>query len=271
MGIDPPFFHRCAGTEQGERRQVGHAAERGCLLQGLQQLANRKVVVSLGPIGGLEPAGREGIEEDLVMQGGSLRAVGKAVLQHQVLPFLQDRGCRVPVKGVHKDHNLVLQQALLLAVDVDLEIRVLGIQIDERYTVDPGRSPRQRTIRLGALQRRVREKDENFSLLQGLSPGILRCSHRQHFALHQASTEIVSSTARIFFGAIRFLLYASTNAPRIVSRPKPSPRGVLLDIDFDSNWSGRSLLRFGGCWCPQAPYAEEGNPNGRRAANIGRP
>ena len=58
------------------------------------------------------------------------------MLQHQVLPFLQDRRRRVPVQRVLKDDDIVREQSCLFAVDVDLKVRVLGIQVDQRDAVE---------------------------------------------------------------------------------------------------------------------------------------
>jgi hypothetical protein len=68
----------------------------------------------------------------LARRAVTLTAVGKAVLQHQVLPLLEQRRRRVPVQRKQKHEHVVLTQALLLAVDIDTVIRVLGVQINQR-------------------------------------------------------------------------------------------------------------------------------------------
>jgi hypothetical protein len=58
------------------------------------------------------------------------------VLQYQILPLLEDRRCRVPVEGVLKDHDVVLEEQLLLSVHVDVQLRICLVEIVDGDTVE---------------------------------------------------------------------------------------------------------------------------------------
>ena len=86
------------------------------------------------------------------MQRGAVGAVGKAVLQYQVLPLLQQCGGGVPVQREHEDHHVVLDQAALLALDIDTEVRVLAVQVDHGDALDPSRCLQQAAVDLRSVQ-----------------------------------------------------------------------------------------------------------------------
>ena len=78
------------------------------------------------------------------------------MLEHEIEPQLDDRRRRIPVERELQNQHLVLYQALLLAVDIDVVPRVTCVQIDHGDTVDPGRcvghlgiDPRSCRIRVG--------------------------------------------------------------------------------------------------------------------------
>ena len=60
------------------------------------------------------------------------------------------------------------QQALLFAIDIDFQGRVFGIQINQGYAGERGRGFCQRAVRLGALQRWMREQHQNAAALARL-------------------------------------------------------------------------------------------------------
>ena len=105
----------------------------------------------------------------LAMQGCALVAVGPAVLQHQILPFLEQRGCAVPVERMLHHDDLVTDEQLLLTGDVDIEVRVALVQIVDGHTVQIANCLDQGRITTRLLERRVREQDQDFSFRHGLS------------------------------------------------------------------------------------------------------
>ena len=51
-----------------------------------------------------------------------------------------------------KDDDIMLKASLLFPVDVDLKIRILGIQANQGYAVDTGNGIRHGTVDLGAVE-----------------------------------------------------------------------------------------------------------------------
>ncbi len=119
------------------------------------------MVVALGPVGGFHTARGQGIEKYLAVQGGPVQAVGKPVLQDQVLPLLQDGGSGVPVERVLEHHHLVRQQALLLAFDIDLKIEILGVQIDQRDAFQHSRGFGHVAVDFGVILRWVGKQHQH--------------------------------------------------------------------------------------------------------------
>ena len=88
-----------------------------------------EAVAAFVAIGFLGTTGRDRRHQEAARQPGAARAIGPAVLQHQILPFLDDGGRRVPVEGVLQHDEIMIEQPLLLARDVDVEVGILGVEI----------------------------------------------------------------------------------------------------------------------------------------------
>ena len=65
--------------------------------------------------------------------------VRESMLQHEVLPLLDDRGRRIPEERELKEDDIVPEQPLLLDVDVDIEARIVTIQVHEVDIGHPSR------------------------------------------------------------------------------------------------------------------------------------
>ena len=113
------------------------------------------MVVTLVAIRSLEAARGKRIQENLAVQCRPVGPIRETVFQYEILPFLQDGRRRIPVEGMLENDNLMIDQPRLFKVNIDLEIRVLGVQIDEGHTVDAGRCIRQRAIDFRAVQSRM--------------------------------------------------------------------------------------------------------------------
>ena len=124
----------CAVRDEGGKDL--HPAQACGLLQGSQELLDRVVVVAFPLVGDLASPGRNGAQERLSAQRRALTPVGPAVLEHQVLPLLQDRRARVPVERVLEDDDVVLLEQTLLPRDVDVEVRVRLVEIVHDHPVE---------------------------------------------------------------------------------------------------------------------------------------
>ena len=82
-------------------------------------------------------------------------AIGKAVLKNEVLPLLDNRRRGIPEQWKLEQDDVVVQQALLFDGDVDIEARVVAIQINKRDTIDRCRGTRHVTINVRVLMARV--------------------------------------------------------------------------------------------------------------------
>ena len=96
------------------------------------------------------------------MECGATVAVGPPVLEHQILPFLEDRRRRVPIERVLKDHDLVIRQKSLFARDVDVVCRIGLIEIVDRDSIDTANGIDQHPVDPRFADRRVRKEDEHF-------------------------------------------------------------------------------------------------------------
>ena len=85
------------------------------------------------------------------------------MFQHEVLPLLDQRGCAVPVERVLHDHDVVIGEELLLAGDVDVEIRVVLVQVVEGHAGKRAHGLHQPVVDPRLLQRRVGEQDEDLT------------------------------------------------------------------------------------------------------------
>ena len=154
MGDDQAAMHDERGVEL-------HAAQvRGLVHRG-QQLADGEAVVAVRRIGLLRTARGHGVHQHLALEGVAALAVGPAVFQHQVLPFLEDGRRAVPVKGVLEDDEVVFGEQLLLALDVDEEVGIGLVQIVEG---DAGQVPDfadEAHVDPAFLQGGMGEKDED--------------------------------------------------------------------------------------------------------------
>jgi hypothetical protein len=90
-------------------------------------------------------------------------AIGKAVLEHEVLPLFQEGGCGVPVKRVLKNDHLMLEEERLLAWNVDIEIRIFFVEVAKRHTREIAHGLNQDAIDSGFMKCRMGELDEHFS------------------------------------------------------------------------------------------------------------
>ena len=148
-------------SEKGERREIAHSAEKGGLLEGREVLAQRSSVLTARSIDLFARASGDGAEQRLAFERPPVRAVGEAVLEHEVHPLLQQRWTGVPVDRVLEDDHVVLQQPLLLAVDVDHELRVLGVEVGEAHAGDLARRGREVHVDLGAVGARMGVEDQD--------------------------------------------------------------------------------------------------------------
>jgi hypothetical protein len=119
------------------------------------------MVVAAAAVGVLDAAGGDRAEQLLAVQLLAVVPVGETVLEHQVLPFLENRRGRIPEQRKHEDDDVVLAQPALFTVDIDAVIRVLGIQVDDGNGLLPARGVEQRPVDLGAVLRWVREQDQD--------------------------------------------------------------------------------------------------------------
>ena len=138
-----------------------HAAELRRLLERQQEVEQGPLVVTRAAIRFGGAPGGDGGEPLLASQGMSLRAVGIAIFQHQVHPLLHDGGAGVPVEGVLEDDEIVLCQQCLLALHVYIHVRVLLIEVVQGDPLQAVDGLQQLPVGPGALQRRVRENNQN--------------------------------------------------------------------------------------------------------------
>ena len=83
------------------------------------------------------------------------------MLQHQVLPFLQDRRRAVPEDRVLKDDYVMVGEKLLLPLHIDIELGILLVEIVKGH---PGKLPhmiRENPVDVGFLQRRMGKQNQN--------------------------------------------------------------------------------------------------------------
>ncbi len=69
------------------------------------------------------------------MQCGPLLAIRPPVLQHEVFSLLDHRRGAVPVKRMLHHDAVVIEQSLLVS-HIDVQIRVVLIQVVERHSVE---------------------------------------------------------------------------------------------------------------------------------------
>ena len=70
------------------------------------------------------------------------------MFEHEVLPLLDERRGRIPEHGKLEQDHIVIEQALLLAVYVDLEAWIFGVKIDESDSINFFRFSDHRFIRM---------------------------------------------------------------------------------------------------------------------------
>ncbi len=87
----------------------------------------------------------------------------KPLLQHAILPLLQYGRCAVPVKGVVKNDETGREQPLLFQLDINMEIRVLFIEINDFNPWYILNCAQQRTVYAGLLRVGVGKEDEDFA------------------------------------------------------------------------------------------------------------
>jgi hypothetical protein len=66
-------------------------------------------------------------------------AIGKPMFEYEVLPLLDNRRRGIPEQRKLEQDDVVVQQALLLDVDIDIKARVITIQVDESDAIDRSR------------------------------------------------------------------------------------------------------------------------------------
>src|SRR5687768_5553379 len=118
-----------------ERREELHAAQIRGLIPRREQLADREPVVAALLVRGLRTTGRDRVERDLAAQLRAAGTVGPPVLEHEVLPLLEDRWDRVPVERVLEHDDVVLEQQLLLEPDVDSQRRIFLVEVADRDAI----------------------------------------------------------------------------------------------------------------------------------------
>ena len=156
------------GRQEAGLQQVGR------LLQRLQEFAHREAVVAARLIGIGRAPGGNGRDPFLASQSIAPRTIGPAIDQHVIQPLLHQRRNRIPVERVLEDETIMGQQGLLLGRDVDLALRIKGVNVAHRdvrlrrQALCPG------TIDPGAVQVRMKEIDQY--LHGGLRSGNMRPS-----------------------------------------------------------------------------------------------
>ena len=74
--------------------------------------------------------------QDLVLEHGFAYGSGGDALEGEILPLFEDRRRRIPEKRELQEHDVVLEQALLLDVHIDVESRIIPIQVDVGDVID---------------------------------------------------------------------------------------------------------------------------------------
>ena len=104
-----------------------HGAKRRGLLQWRQQLPYREVVPARGPVGLFRSACGDRWKQVFAFKRCTAGTIGIAVLQNQILPFLEQSRGGIPIKRKLQNDGIMLSQALLFARDVNLKAWVFGI------------------------------------------------------------------------------------------------------------------------------------------------
>ena len=87
------------------------------------------------------------------------------VLEDQVLPLLDEGRRAVPEERVLADDDVVGEQQILLAPDVDVEVRVGLVEVVDVYPLDRARRLEQGAVGPRPFERGVGEEEEDAELL----------------------------------------------------------------------------------------------------------
>ena len=153
-----------------EGRQIVHSAEPRRLFNGGQQLSHAVAIVAPLAICLLPASRGDGAENELALERFALVAIRPAMLQHQVHPLLQDRRRAVPEEGVLQDDDIVTHEQLLLALDVDVEVRISLVKIVKLHTLETSYGLHQCAVDLRFFERWMSKEDQNAARRQTLSP-----------------------------------------------------------------------------------------------------
>ncbi|MNT30539.1 hypothetical protein D3C72_1663370 [compost metagenome] len=156
-----------AGIVQHHRRQPGHAAQQGGLLQRQQEIGNRMAVGAVRPVSVGVAAGADHHQHRLAAQRGAARPVGPAGFEDFVDPELQQRRHAVPAHRELQDHRLGGGKQPLLGHDVDVVIHIEPVELAHGHVREGRQCLGERTVDARTAGRRMRIDHNDGGLVHG--------------------------------------------------------------------------------------------------------
>jgi hypothetical protein len=115
-----------------------------------------------GSIGIPRAAQGHGDKNDLAGQRITSAPARPSVFQRDIHPLLEQGRSAIHVKGEMPDQNVMLRQKRLFAIGIDVEVRIMFIQVVDRHALHPFNARKQRAIVSGLFKPRMGKENEDF-------------------------------------------------------------------------------------------------------------
>jgi len=103
----------------------------GALLKGSQQLRNSEVIEAIALVARFAAGRCDHLLKVLAAQFVPIVAVRESILQHPVHPLFKQRRTAVPVEGMLKHQDIVVEQEALFLRHVDEEVWVDFVEVSQ--------------------------------------------------------------------------------------------------------------------------------------------